>query len=608
VDTLEQPITIKALLELENYDNDTVVFSQVSSGAHEQTAHQVLTTYDHNWNGHVTSSKPGKTVKDGTRIGLVLDDDPEDTTWTQTTNQEYNIEQTLYEDETGYKLVAKDAPGHEDKTINGTSTGTNNDDITLQGLTYDATIPLQVQSDGEPVQGATITHEEGTTTTGTNGEATINDTDLETNTYNEPLNTYNQTITTDAEGYEEEQTSIQYNHGDNNTQTITLQPQTYEYWIHGNTNAPNTNIKGWKDGEDIFTSTSNNGSYETNHQTSTLEQLVLDSLVANADGYQKAKLVNVNMQPGGTQQNLNLEEEPQNNTYNLKLLIGNDHGEPETTPGTITLDLGEGETYDININNGIAEKTITTTKPPSTTANIDINIPGYTNSFTIAQSPATTKTIATECNLTGYENQQATPTLEQITNQTENTYLLGLREQAINDTTMTILAGGNKNGTVKYDQPEVTIYNWQEKLPGYEPITEQRDSLHKEVMKFIYNHTTTPIGLTLVQADTTSTETMPSEDHHWTIYQADDINAGNSKGWTTLHTYDDASAHSQYDNTDYTLFHECIEGFFGNHESYYSDQGYNLDLLPDGNVQETNHGKTTRVMSMSSLPGSFKKQ
>src|SRR6056297_692829 len=77
VDTLEQPITIQAVLELENYDNDTVVFSQVSSGAHEQTAHQELTTYDHNWHGSVTSSKPGKTIKDGTDVGLVLEGNPE---------------------------------------------------------------------------------------------------------------------------------------------------------------------------------------------------------------------------------------------------------------------------------------------------------------------------------------------------------------------------------------------------------------------------------------------------------------------------------------------------------------------------------------------------
>jgi hypothetical protein len=462
VDTLAQPITIQAVLELENYDNDTMLFYQVSSGTHEKTANQVLTTYDHNWNGKVTSSKPGKTVKDGTRIGLVLDEDPEDTTWTQTTNQEYNIEQTLYEDETGYKLVAKDAPGHEDKTINGTSTGTNNDDITLTGLTYDATIPLHVQSDGEPVQGATITHEEGTTTTGTNGEATINDTDLETNTYNEPLNTYNQTITTDAEGYEEEQTSIQYNHGNNNTQTITLQPTTYEYWIHGNTNAPNTNIKGWKDGEDIFTSTSNNGSYETNHQTSTLEQLVLDSLVANAEGYQKAKILEFTMQPGGTQQNLNLEEEPQNNTYTEKTIFANQTADEYDDGLTFIIKTrSDGQEHQTNINNNEHVQTITLEGPYQPTDSIELY---YTPTSAATQGKedkilTVTRSYEQPTASNGNRNTTLTTTIGELFNQTpDTTWILSLDKNLYdNEAFKTHVAGGKEWNYSENGQRTMTI-------------------------------------------------------------------------------------------------------------------------------------------------------
>ena len=126
-----------------DYDNDTLTFRNVNPGAHSRTAQQELTAYDHAWTGQVTSNLKGKTIADGTPI-KIWSEDAEDTLHTTLENETYSLETTLNEPETNYKLIITGAPGHKDNTITGTSTGTNNLDIKLKGLTYQSTIPLNV--------------------------------------------------------------------------------------------------------------------------------------------------------------------------------------------------------------------------------------------------------------------------------------------------------------------------------------------------------------------------------------------------------------------------------------------------------------------------------
>ena len=266
-------------------------------------------TYDHTLDGKVTSNLPGKTIADGTNIKLRIDSE-DDTIKTTLQDENYNLTTTLHQPEATYKLIINDAPGHADTTLTGTSTGSTTLDVTLRGLTYNATIPLKIENNEEQaISGATIEHETGTAETGPKGEATIKKENLETDKHNKPFKEYTTNTTTKHPDYQQQKKNITYTEKSNPTTTITLEEKLNEFQLRGSTTPNNgVTVTAWLDGRTLLQGTSEEGTYTTNTHDTTATEITTDSTTAKAEGYQTITETNVTLTQGTTTKDYNLPE------------------------------------------------------------------------------------------------------------------------------------------------------------------------------------------------------------------------------------------------------------------------------------------------------------
>jgi len=191
-------------------------------------------SYQYNINGSVASSLAGKIIKDGARVGAVLESMPNDTAWTTTANQAYAFTvMSSSKQSENYTLIFKEIAGHEDKNITGTTTGEKNIGTTeLQAITYPATIPIRLvrAETGIDLEGIVVNGIGDRDTTDYTGRATLTDQEIETNQYNEPIE--NSRTTTLVGSIGTVQQIINYDPGQNNEQTFSVTPETVTDNIH----------------------------------------------------------------------------------------------------------------------------------------------------------------------------------------------------------------------------------------------------------------------------------------------------------------------------------------------------------------------------------------
>ncbi|MCW4001521.1 MAG: hypothetical protein NWE93_14925 [Candidatus Bathyarchaeota archaeon] len=90
----------------------------------------------------------------------------------------------------------------------------------------------------------------------------------------------------------------------------TLQ-RLYSHWLYGTATSPDgTLVRGWKNGEPIYSATVSGNAYETAHTQETSATVALDSLTFELDGYARQSEVNVTLAEGANKKEATLTRIP----------------------------------------------------------------------------------------------------------------------------------------------------------------------------------------------------------------------------------------------------------------------------------------------------------
>jgi len=138
-------------------------------------------------------------------------------------------------------------------------------------------------------------------------EATINDNTYRTKDLNLPTDNKIDSVVVNATGYNKiVYTNVPINENGNKFE-ITLNLTTYDHWFSNNTSTPGAHADWYKNGNVVMTADVDaEGDYVTNKWTTTNTSEVADSIVATATGFNKRKLIDVQVNEGNNDLQLDL--------------------------------------------------------------------------------------------------------------------------------------------------------------------------------------------------------------------------------------------------------------------------------------------------------------
>jgi len=329
------------------------------------------------------------------------------------------------------------------------------------------------------------------------------------------------------------------------------------------------------------------------------------------------------MQPGGTEQDLNLEEESQSHDITIET-----YGPKTATPvtqGTITITtLKDGQTHTTPIDNdGITD--INITGPYDTNDSIRINITNdqhyTTGTFALLRNGTTAIAgkIGSSIGIPGYINHTLKTTIDDIDDQ-EGTYATMFADSLQNnqDIMESIRCPYSNRGIATWtpldDQgtliETITMYNRTDDLNDGGQLPPERIQAQQEALEFYQDaaRTTTGAGKTLYQTTYTEASGAPEDPTaHAFMSKDDDVNAGNGRLYTGPNTFEAMSATTRMSDTDNKMKTELGEGFGINDTS--SGHGifaYTVD--GEGQINGlTNEGEVVWNTVWTYQPADFKK-
>jgi hypothetical protein len=267
------------------------------AGVNPEVLLHITQGYTHIINGTTQSSISGKTIKNGTQIYTVRTIG--DTLWTTTTNGTFSFSWTDQNATVSSKIGSKNVPGHNANEITKTIDDNENANITFTGLTYSFTHIVHVQNQyAENISSANISGGDAPVTTGTDGKATINKTNLPSDANNVAFANYTTNLTITKNNIQTLNTSITSVVG-TNAESLKNVIQQYIYWLYGTATTPNgAAVAGTKDGTTIYNATVNAPNYETNHVTGITKTQTLNQVVFSAAGYTSQTFNNIVLNEG----------------------------------------------------------------------------------------------------------------------------------------------------------------------------------------------------------------------------------------------------------------------------------------------------------------------
>ena len=400
-----------------------------------------------------------------------------------------------------------------------------------------------------------------------------------------------------------------------NVFNFSLEQEPVTYTVKG-TGSPNyAHAKVWKGGAAIIDATVANGTYQGSY-ISTTNPLPVDSIVFTASGYEKEKLSSRTLQKGDNIFNFSLQEEEQDNTYNIKIETLDDKLDNYITTGTIEITTASDQqrrTIPID-NDGITDLTIT--GPYEKTENVDIKI--YNNSthtngtFALLHNgqSAVTGKIGSRINLPGYINHNLTTTLDAIDDPI-GTYSSMFSDESKNNSNImeSINEYYTNKGVSIWTPPTVSFINLTRDPTTGEDLTQSRIDRQQEALQFFADRKTTNAGKTLyVLTGITQTPNIPPDPTgNVTMYRNNAINAGNDRLYTSTNRYKAVTASTKDSNTDNMMITELAEGMGINDNS--SGNG-SFAFTVDGSNKIngfSSAGKTARIAAFTYQPADFKK-
>jgi hypothetical protein len=177
--------------------------------------------YNHVVNGTATSSIAGKTIKDGTRMYLIVDPEGDgtfrtDSLFATTTNGNYTFTWSDNNSIISTKIGSAQVPGHQANSVVRNIDDSENVALTFTGISYSAIINLLVQNQyAEAVSSATITGGAAPVSTNTSGRAVVTRNNLSTDVNNVVFSSYNLPLTITRTNIQTLNTNVTHTAGTN---------------------------------------------------------------------------------------------------------------------------------------------------------------------------------------------------------------------------------------------------------------------------------------------------------------------------------------------------------------------------------------------------------